>query len=279
MPCPTASARPPCCAMTQFAFLDAGEQMLWTHALTRSDAWVFCGPDKASLRLGIRLGFRERLVSLERLLLDAGFRSKIDLRRSLHATLAGEDAHRAVAPGRQTLMTTSVDVRAKLVDLLRRDLFGPHPELDPDLEREVLYDKPSRFYVGGFIVPAFDGAASALANADEDEEAEKVADDLLAVETLDLPIDARDGTTPTSRRRPISRPRTGFCRRRSGLPSCCPRRCREFELVATWGDYRAEPPLPEILVLPEAAETGEKKPDKPQGLLWVRSPGQRHADT
>lgn len=65
----------------QFAFLDAGEQMLWAHALTRTDAWVLCGPDKASLRLGIRLGFRERLVSLERLLLDAGFRSK-DLREA-----------------------------------------------------------------------------------------------------------------------------------------------------------------------------------------------------
>jgi hypothetical protein len=65
----------------QFAFLDAGEQMLWAHALTRADAWVLCGPDKASLRLGIRLGFRERLVALERLLLDAGFRSK-DLREA-----------------------------------------------------------------------------------------------------------------------------------------------------------------------------------------------------
>src|SRR2546430_792982 len=57
----------------QFAFLDAGEQMLWAHAITRSDAWVLCGPDKASLRLGIRLGFRDRLVALGRLVLDVGF--------------------------------------------------------------------------------------------------------------------------------------------------------------------------------------------------------------
>jgi hypothetical protein len=56
-------------------------------------------------------------------------------------------------------VTNSVDVRARLVDLMRRDLFGPHPQVDPDLEREVLQDKPSRFYVGGFIVPAYDGAA------------------------------------------------------------------------------------------------------------------------
>jgi hypothetical protein len=64
----------------QVRFLDAGELMLWAHALTRSDAWVLCGPDKASLRVGIRLGLKERLVSLERLLADAGFGFKKALR-------------------------------------------------------------------------------------------------------------------------------------------------------------------------------------------------------
>jgi hypothetical protein len=60
----------------QMRFLDAGEQMLWAHALTRTDTWVLCGPDKASLRVGVRLGYRDRLVSLERLLKDAGFNPK-----------------------------------------------------------------------------------------------------------------------------------------------------------------------------------------------------------
>jgi hypothetical protein len=63
----------------QIPFLDAGEQMLWAHALTRTDAWVLCGPDKASLRVGLRLGFRDRLVSLARLLEDIGFRPKTNL--------------------------------------------------------------------------------------------------------------------------------------------------------------------------------------------------------
>lgn len=62
------------------ARLDRGERLLWAHALTRSDHWLLCGPDKASLRLGIRLGFRERLVSLESLLRDAGHRTKTPLR-------------------------------------------------------------------------------------------------------------------------------------------------------------------------------------------------------
>jgi hypothetical protein len=56
--------------------LDVGERSLWAHALTRSDAWVLCGPDKASMRFGVRLGMKDRLISLERLLYDAGHHPK-----------------------------------------------------------------------------------------------------------------------------------------------------------------------------------------------------------
>jgi hypothetical protein len=65
----------------QARFLDPGELMLWAHALGRSDAWMLCGPDKASLRLGVRLGFKDRLISLEGLLGDAGHKPKIALGR------------------------------------------------------------------------------------------------------------------------------------------------------------------------------------------------------
>jgi hypothetical protein len=75
------------------SFLDVGERSLWAHALTRADTWVLCGPDKASLRFGVRLGFRDRLVALERLLTDAGHRPREALKawysaRWLNATLA-----------------------------------------------------------------------------------------------------------------------------------------------------------------------------------------------
>jgi hypothetical protein len=75
------------------SFLDVGERSLWAHALTRTDAWVLCGPDKASLRFGVRLGFRERLVALEGLLDAVGHRPKEALRlpytaKWLNATLA-----------------------------------------------------------------------------------------------------------------------------------------------------------------------------------------------
>jgi hypothetical protein len=54
--------------------LDPGELALWAHALTRNDDWILCGPDKASLRFGVRLRFRDRLEPLEKLLNDVGFR-------------------------------------------------------------------------------------------------------------------------------------------------------------------------------------------------------------
>jgi hypothetical protein len=56
--------------------LDPGERALWAHALTRNDDWVLCGPDKASLRFGVRTGFRERLVALDALLMAVGCRPK-----------------------------------------------------------------------------------------------------------------------------------------------------------------------------------------------------------
>ena len=65
-----------------FSSLDIGERSLWAHALTRSDAWVLCGPDKASLRLGVRLGLRNRLVALETLLSAVGYRPKEPLRNN-----------------------------------------------------------------------------------------------------------------------------------------------------------------------------------------------------
>ncbi len=62
--------------------LDSGEEALWAHALVRDGGWFLCGPDKASMRCGVRLGFRERLVSLEELLADAGHRPRTALERN-----------------------------------------------------------------------------------------------------------------------------------------------------------------------------------------------------
>jgi hypothetical protein len=64
------------------ANLDLGERSLWAHALTRTDAWVLCGPDKASLRFGVRVGLRDRLVALEGLFQDAGQKAATPLKEN-----------------------------------------------------------------------------------------------------------------------------------------------------------------------------------------------------
>ena len=74
--------------------LDRGEASLWAHALGRDDDWILCGPDKASLRCGVMLGLRERLVSMEGLFDEVGHRPGTALReaytRRWHERTLGE---------------------------------------------------------------------------------------------------------------------------------------------------------------------------------------------
>jgi hypothetical protein len=83
--------------------LDPGERDLWAHALTRQDAWVLCGPDKASLRVGVRLGFREQLVSLETLVGTVGLQARTKLREQFTSRwLSTALSAMVVAEGRNT---------------------------------------------------------------------------------------------------------------------------------------------------------------------------------
>lgn len=164
-------------------------------------------------------------------------------------------------------MTTSVEARSQLVNLLRRDLIGPHPDLDHDLAREVLPEKPSRWYVGGFIVPAYDGGAPAA--KDEDENAEKAEDSLLALEGLEAPIDTEADEQETVDQPPRDR----FLPSSIALTVMLPESVGQLRVRATWGDYQTEPPLPEALVLPEVVQEGKEKPARPTRLHWVRTPG------
>jgi hypothetical protein len=51
--------------------LDPGERHLWAHALGRNDDWCACCCDHAAVNAAIRLGWQDRLVSLEQLITDA----------------------------------------------------------------------------------------------------------------------------------------------------------------------------------------------------------------
>lgn len=59
------------------AAIDKGERELWAHALTRTDVWFLCGPDRGSMRFGYDQKLRERLVSLEKMLQLVGSRASI----------------------------------------------------------------------------------------------------------------------------------------------------------------------------------------------------------
>lgn len=56
------------------AGLDDGEKHLWAHALTRTDAWILCGPDTASLKFGYEQSCKDRLVHLEAVLEEIGMK-------------------------------------------------------------------------------------------------------------------------------------------------------------------------------------------------------------
>jgi hypothetical protein len=60
--------------------MDAGERDLFAHAHTRElsgdSVWVVCSPDKASIRAAVRIGWADRLVSLETLANEVGARPK-----------------------------------------------------------------------------------------------------------------------------------------------------------------------------------------------------------
>lgn len=52
-------------------------------------------------------------------------------------------------------MTSSVEIRAHLVEWFRRDLIGLGPQ-DADLASEQLNQSPSRWYLTDFLAPAED---------------------------------------------------------------------------------------------------------------------------
>ena len=57
--------------------LDAGERHLWAHALGRNEEWFAACSDRAAVNAAVRLGWEDRLVSLEELVSVAGARSAL----------------------------------------------------------------------------------------------------------------------------------------------------------------------------------------------------------
>ena len=141
-------------------------------------------------------------------------------------------------------MTSPAALRGRLVDLLRRDLIGPGPD-DTDLATELLPERPGRWYLTGYLVPAPDSEAA------EDEEAEQDLPDI--AETPDpvpgggKPEDEGDTDQGPARHRyqPSS----------IGLTVQVPLAARSLDVTVTWGDYTTEPPMTELELTDRSSRT------------------------
>ncbi len=167
----------------------------------------------------------------------------------------------------------SVDVRSSIVNTFRRDLVGPGPQ-DADLARERLNENPSRWYLTGFLAPADDPLAQKGARGAEDDPSTQEEMETDVEEPDDTGAGGAAGDTeppeaPTTKRR--------FLPSSIGLTVLLPPEVKEIEARICWGDYQTEPPLPEIILLPDEADDKDEdgKPKKKRPLVdWVRTPRQ-----
>ena len=158
---------------------------------------------------------------------------------------------------------TSEAVRARLVRTLRRDLIGPGSH-DADLLRELLPERPSRWYLTGFIAPEENPDAGG-------------ADDLAAeAELLGEEMEGEGEPEPdpvigSGRSEDNGDPDPGAGSRRVqptslGLTVLLRPDVAEIEAAVTWGDYQTEPPLPAAVLADDSAK-------QPPDLRWRRQPG------
>ena len=95
-------------------------------------------------------------MALEGLLDAVGHRPKMNLRPHYTSKwLQQALGELVISEASGGVMTNSVDIRAHIVDVFRRDLIGPGAQ-DADLAKERLNESPSRWYLTGFLAPAED---------------------------------------------------------------------------------------------------------------------------
>ncbi len=160
-------------------------------------------------------------------------------------------------------MTTSKEVRERIVHTFRRDLIGPAPD-DSDLARERLDESPSRWYLTGFIAPANDPIDAAEDDPSQQEEME------LEAETPD--VSGAGGAAGDNQEPEVSNTKRRFLPSSIGLTVLLPAGVTEIEALVSWGDYRTEPPLPESILIEQTGEDDKGKRKTRPDVDWVRIP-------
>ena len=172
-------------------------------------------------------------------------------------------------------MTNSVDVRAHIVDVFRRDLIGPGPQ-DADLANERLNESPARWYLAGFLAPAEDP----LALDGDDDESDPSAQEEMELDVEEPDADGVGGAATDNEEPEAPNARRRFLPSSVGLTVLLDPDVTSIEAHVSWGDYRTEPPLPEAILLPdplpeELGEDGKPKRTERPLVDWVRSPKDR----
>lgn len=169
-------------------------------------------------------------------------------------------------------MTTSAEVRDRIIAMLRRDLIGPLPptaegDPDADLQRERLGEPPAGWYLTGFIGPMGEAVRTDGAADDPDAAEER---DIDGGEMLDDAVEPREDDDTGAVAQDDDPPEAPVVRRRYvpasiGITVMLPDPVEAIEVRVTWGDYTTEPPLsPE-----QIAEGVEGELPK---LEWLRQP-------
>jgi hypothetical protein len=158
-------------------------------------------------------------------------------------------------------MISSQEVRAGLVDVLRRDLVGPGPD-DHDLARERLSENPSRWYLTGFLAPADDDPAEDDPAVQEELELEAEAPQ--AEGAGGAAGDDEPPEPPNTRRR--------FLPSSLGVTVLLAPEVSELDVAVSWGDYVTEPPLPPSVLLPSSEGQADEAADRRPKVDWVRVP-------
>ena len=153
---------------------------------------------------------------------------------------------------------TSAQIRERLVHTLRRDLIGPGPE-DEDLQRERLNDKPSGWYVTGFLAPVPPTGEAT------DEELEEEGNPIFGDDDSG---DAETGPARAADDQPDDEPPAVRVRAPSslGLTVLLDASVNEVEVKLSWGDYVTIPPVSEEALLDDKASA----PD----VEWKRVPSE-----
>ena len=137
----------------------------------------------------------------------------------------------------------SSEVRDELIRTLRLDLIGPEP--GSEHEGEELTDEPSRWYIGGFLVPF---------EASDEQRHDETSNEELFTAGEESGADDTDAPDRASARK-------AFLPSSIGLSVLTPRGLEHLEAEVTWGDYTLPPP-----------EAEGRPGGKRSGDTWMREP-------